>query len=757
VGLLAASLAVPTQAQAASANLPEDGPAALYQAEPSFPSAPGWPGTEAFSRTSGTGRLSEGALLWTDWLFDDHGAITVPGGNPDQTGGSPSFGGFTYPAGKSFANGADIWRSGVALSGGKSFWRVDWTTLADKSIPVAEWTFDRDNNAATGSSAWPAAAGVSSPGIDTALVMSGKVATLIDIASGTTLATSPVTVSLAAHSFVTSFPAAKLKPTGIWRIRLASGLSNPTGTGFAPATGALPGQTAVYNASFRDRTEEPVSNSFWDDMTQTTQLTLGSVADFSHVLAWSDLAARRTTPVARPTGWQTRWYVSAVHPGEGLLTASSTILDHADNFLGVLQPYSVYVPQHLPAKAPLTFLLHSLTQNHNQYAATTPNFTKQACEDRNSLCVTTNARGGDGFYVDNAQLDFWQVWHEVSRNWVLDVDRTIISGYSMGGIGSNQIAMAHPDLFAQEVTLAGAVGAVPELENLRSVPVYSAGGVEDELVPAPVQKAQADALRALGFRYRWLLYPAEDHVAFELQDGFSDAALFMGAARRTTRPAHVTLRWSPVSVDNSTNPVNGSLGDTSLAQTQRPDLGIGTTGAYWMRSLKARRGVTTARVDAISSALPAPAITTNPTVATDPLADPSPAVISQQTWVTGASPARSHKVTLSLAGVASSSLRMADAGLPASGCSTVVVTTDGPSTLSLLATGGTASATLAKGTRTLTVLSKAGAAPVIGSCTASDVSARPLGNLPTTGLATELPLAALAALLTLTAVRRRLT
>ena len=71
------------------------------------------------------------------------------------------------------------------------------------------------------------------------------------------------------------------------------------------------------------------------------------------------------------------------------------------------------------------------------------------------------------------------------RRTELAADRTILAGYSMGGIGSNQLAMAHPDLFAQEVTLAGAVGAVPELENLRSVPVYSAGGVEDELGYCP--------------------------------------------------------------------------------------------------------------------------------------------------------------------------------------------------------------------------------------------------------------------------------
>ncbi len=715
--------------------LPQGAPAALYRAEPVLPRAPGWSGSEAFSRTSGTGVYDSGAFLWTDWLYDDHGAITAPLANPDQTAGSPSFGGYSYASPSAHANGADIFRAGVLRQGDRTVWRVDWTTLADPFVPIAVWAFDRDNDPTTGTSAWPAAAGVSSPGIDTALVMSARGARLIDAVTGALLATAPVSVSKASHSFVTSLPMA---PTGSWRLRLVSGVANADGTALAPAGGALPGQTAVYNATFRARAQEPLSNSFWNDTAQASALTAGSVADFSQVLRWSDLAARRSTPEPRPAGWQTRWYVSATSLGEGLLTGPETISDRGANLLGRLLPYSVYVPEQLPARAPLTFLLHSLTQNHNQYAATTPRFVQQACEERRSVCVTTGGRGGDGFYVDEAQLDFWQVWHEVARRWQLDADRTVLSGYSMGGIGSNYLAMAHPDLFAKVVTLAGALGAVPELENLRWTPMYLAGGAADELVPVTVQRAEAQALQALGYRFRWLVHPATDHVAYELQDGFSDAAAFMGDARRETAPAHVTLRWSPVSVPSSYDPVGGTLGRSVLAQTQRPDLGVGTTGAYWMRSLVARAGVSTARVDAVSAALRAPAVTAVPSNELLVPGDPSPALVTQQTWTTGPAPALRQEATVDLVGVRSATLLLADAGL--TGCATVTVTSDGPGTLTLQGPTGSRQA----------LALRAGTQSVRAQCAA--VRAVESRSLPVTGMSG--PIAALV-LLGLAAAARR--
>src|SRR5439155_3122621 len=123
-------------------------------------------------------------------------------------------------------------------------------------------------------------------------------------------------------------------------------------------------------------------------------------------------------------------------------TDTNAVYDGKASYLNRVQPFAVYVPKTYDAThpAPLTFLLHSLTQNHNQYAATTPKLTQQACEQRHSICVTTLGRGPSGSFHNEAEIDFWEVWNRVAAAYAIDRERTVTAGYSMGGIGSNYLA-----------------------------------------------------------------------------------------------------------------------------------------------------------------------------------------------------------------------------------------------------------------------------------------------------------------------------
>ena len=401
--------------------LPDDAAPALYVPQRSLPAARGWAGPEAFPRTSGTGRLAAGGFFWTDYLYDDHGATGASAGQPAEVAGTPVFGTYTYPPGPANNNGADIFTAAVLLHDGFTSWRVDWTTLKDAAVPIAEWTFDRDANPATGTSAWPNGAAVASPGIDTALVVSSRVAQLIDTASGRVLSRLPVTVDRVAQSFVVKVPTSTLRPKGRWRIRLAAGLADSTGTTFAPANGALPGEAAIYNVAFRGTAQEPPANNFWKDNTQAQALTLGDVSPFSATVDWAELAARKATPEAHPTGWSNRWYVSSVKLGDGVQSGFDTISSGDAEFLGRVQPYAVYVPaSYRSAKpAPLTWLLHSSTQNHNQYAATTPRLAAEACERRASICLSPLGRGPEGDFWDYAEL-FYNEQGQEGSNYVND-------------------------------------------------------------------------------------------------------------------------------------------------------------------------------------------------------------------------------------------------------------------------------------------------------------------------------------------------
>ena len=76
--------------------------------------------------------------------------------------------------------------------------------------------------------------------------------------------------------------------------------------------------------------------------------------------------------------------MSSIELGQGVVGEANNEYqgDLRPNFPGRLQPYSVYVPStYDPSKpAPLTWLLHSLGVQHNQYGGLNPTLLQQACD-----------------------------------------------------------------------------------------------------------------------------------------------------------------------------------------------------------------------------------------------------------------------------------------------------------------------------------------------------------------------------------------
>lgn len=725
-------------AVAAPGDLPDSAPPAARAAEPALPAADGWPFSERhFPRTSGTGRLHGGAAFWTDFVYDDHGAAVPTGMSaPYSTNLAPTQGAYTYPTGPAAGNGADIFRTAVGLDGEASYWRVDWTTLKDTDVPLAVWTFDRDAEAATGVAEWPAAAGLRSAGIDSALVVSSRSARLVDLTTGVgrEVATlgGALHVDRAAGSFVVRLPRTVVDPTGRWRVRVAAGLADETGESLAVPSlaGAVPaeGLPRVYNVGYRSLRQEPavyrggstdalvaafeeqaagtpllgqvgadglarfVTGNFWMEDHQADALADGDVSEFATVIDWSRLASRTSTREPRPRGYSNRWYVSGLELGGGVLTGTEHGNDLAPNFLGRIQPYSVYVPRHVRRgeRLPLTWTLHSLGVNHNQYGALNPRLLEQLCEQRRSVCAGTLGHGPDGWYLDEAEVDYWSVWRELAEAFDLDEERTQLTGYSMGGYAAYKLGLQHPDLYAGAVSLAGppacGSGVDPEqglplfrhercerdgatgtlVGNARHLPYRIGQGTLDQLVPFVSVEDQVSRFAARGLRHRFVRYPGEDHMAFATQDRFDTVLEGLARPRRTTDPELVDFTWFP--------------------HLDRPSLGLRATGAYWVTGVRAgdRSPGATAQVLARSFAQRDRRHSATPFGPT-PVAEPLPAVVEGIRWKLGSRPPRRQLVALRLSNVAAVGVDLGRAGLD---CGRVRVTTDRRTTLRLVRADG---------------------------------------------------------------------
>lgn len=676
--------------------MPEGVPPAALQQEPTLPVPAGWPFGEEFPRTCAVGRFAGGALFWTDFLYDDHGASGVPVSLP--SGGAPPRGTYVYPDGPAARNGADIFRVAVGLTTTDTWWRIDWNTLLDRSVPIGLFTFDTDRGAASdtdgtavANNEWPANAGVRSTGIDLALLISGVGAWWIDLATGTRTAVEH-RVDMESRSFLATVPRTLAEPTGTWTVRLAAGLANEAGDGFAEVPfvrGAGPGQPNVYNLAFRTREQEAVHLNFWSDRAQADALDDGDVSQFSLAVPWDQLAERRTDGEPVVTGTSTRWYVSSVELGQGV--GPGNILDTEPQFLGRVQPYSVCLPAtYAPGRRlPLTLMLHSLALGQNQYAAFDPKLLHEVCDGRNSIVVTPLARGPACWYFDEGELDVWEVFARVVEQLGADPNRTVIAGYSMGGYGTYKLGLSYPEVFAQAVVLAGPptcgvrlVRGVeapadfdptshcaregdtwPLLANARWLPFVIAHGGLDQLVPFPGIVQQVFEIDRLGYRYRFAAYPVEDHVAFLLKDDFDDPIAHMGTGPRQADPGHITFAWYP--------------------QLVREDLGIGPHRVWWVSELwaadevKAVRGKV-ATVDARSYAKPDRTRTIRRRRGVIPDLDPTPGLFTEMTWELGDEVDPLPLLTLDLSGVAGCAVDVVRAGLAPLARSTIAVATDHP-------------------------------------------------------------------------------
>jgi predicted esterase len=765
--VLAALSLAPSSALAASRaadsvpgipGLPTGAPPAASTPEPALPepSSAEWPFPSDFSRTSGTGLMAGGASLWTDFIYDDHGPQGSPVGIADNAKVSSLaevHGGFEYPAGPADKDGADIFTAAVGYTKAATYWRVDWNTLANADVPIAEWTFATGSSTPASVEEWPANAKLRSEGVQYALVVSAKHAQLLEAATGKPVAGAELhtEVNMEARSFVVRIPTSVLPVKGSWQVRLAAGLANEEGTEFAtvPAQdGGIPGATNVYNVTFRTYQQEkplvcpsealpdssaltaamegelgvegeedhvPVTEcaNFWMESDQATALATGNVSKYSLAVNWAQLAAKKKTAEPKPTGYSNRWYVSPLKLGEGVVEAEGANTYTGPTYLGQVQPYAVYVPTtYNPNKpAPLTWILHSLGVNLNQYGSLAPTEIEEECQDRNSICATTEGFGDGGWYFEAAQVDFWDVWHALASDYDLNPDTTVISGYSMGGFASYKLALEYPDLFAQAMPLEGPVvcgerfvegvetaagsggqceadgKTKPMIVNAKWIPYVMTYGALDELVPFTGGLEQVEAFDKLGYRYYAVLYPAEDHLVFASQNDFAPATSQLGDLERAHDPGSFTFTWYP-DLDSSS-------------------LGIGPTGDYWVGGLQARTGTpgTLATVVADSGAIREPQETVEHHTGT---ADgPTPAVTDSLTWTAGSTPPASQTLSLTLTDVAAVAVETTRAKLK---CATITVTTDGDTALTLLQLRPESAVT--EGGTTVATASAAGSATV---------------------------------------------
>ncbi len=210
---------------------------------------------------------------------------------------------------------------------------------------------------------------------------------------------------------------------------------------------------------------------------------------------------------------------------------------------GTTQNYRLFLPSAYDGqtKLPLLIALHGTGGSQDTYASTYHDgiYIREA-EKRGIVLVCPHGRGTTE-YRGIGENDVLTVMEEVCRHYLIDRDRIVCSGQSMGGTGTTYLCCRYPDLFAGGVPLASTYGHLTLVENLLHVPMFYVQGEDDWPVYAqngPIPITQR--LRELGYKGRLWMVPGAGHNTMDITT--PDVLDWALQQKRVTHPQRVLFR-----------------------------------------------------------------------------------------------------------------------------------------------------------------------------------------------------------------------
>jgi pimeloyl-ACP methyl ester carboxylesterase len=248
----------------------------------------------------------------------------------------------------------------------------------------------------------------------------------------------------------------------------------------------------------------------------------------------------------------------SIQPGPQVVSFLSEI-DDSD------QPYALYVPKdYTSARAwPVVISLHGAWSNHRlnlKRVLGKGNKPHEADSDASRsfgdlpdvpyIIASPWARGTTG-YRGVTENDVLAVLADVKRRLHVDEDRVYLTGLSMGGGGTLELSLQHPDLWA---AVAPVCPVMPEFAldlavNYSNLPVFLHHGTVDSVVPIAGTRKFVSKLRELGISPTYREYPGVDHNAWDY--AYADASIFQWFSKfqRNRFPDH--LRYASLSYHNA--------------------------------------------------------------------------------------------------------------------------------------------------------------------------------------------------------------
>ncbi len=236
------------------------------------------------------------------------------------------------------------------------------------------------------------------------------------------------------------------------------------------------------------------------------------------------------------------------------------------HYTGRLQPYYMHVSAAYAARSapmPLIVYLHGFTGLPDEPFYNPIGLVTTA--DQHGYLLASALGRGDYSYKGPGDIDVKEVIADVEKHYDVDPNRVYLMGHSMGGYGSNNVAIHNPDLFAA-VAPAEGTDSIDLHQNLRNVGWLEMTAEEDLDTGGAQAKKLYGNLSADGYDATLVDYKAKIHEYSSIYDTLPRIFDFFGAHRRNPNPAVVIYSRLP--------------GDDV------PSIGLVYDHAYWVSGLR---------------------------------------------------------------------------------------------------------------------------------------------------------------------------
>lgn len=221
---------------------------------------------------------------------------------------------------------------------------------------------------------------------------------------------------------------------------------------------------------------------------------------------------------------------------------------------GVRHRFQVFVPAQARGRAPVVLFLHGSGERGDDGARPTqaglgPYLRAHAAQFP-AIVVFPQVPDGQEWSGHTALA--FAALDAATREFRGDRDRTYLTGMSMGGYGTWELALLQPERFAALVPVCGAVRQISDkralyvtqvadepdpyatiAHRLRDVPTWIFHGARDDVVPPADDRALITALRAAGARdARYTELPDANHNAWDRAYATPDLWAWLFAQQR---------------------------------------------------------------------------------------------------------------------------------------------------------------------------------------------------------------------------------